>query len=571
MSTMTQDGEGSPPQSLLAPRDEVPDTATKQANYNFRKYDQKQQFLVPVSMNDWVGKGSKVRFVDALFNRLDKDGALDPIYQSYRADGWGAPAYDPLMMVKILFYGTCYGILSSRKLAWLTEVNMELRYLSGNQTPNFRTICEFRNRHNSVLGKLFVDILQLCSEAELVSVGRVALDGTKVKANASLEKSFIRKTIARKIKELLEEAELIDEREDDDFSSRRGDLLPEDLHSENAQQRVIEQAMERLAKARRAEEKPSRRKSKRKGGRKRSKSVPTDEEQEPVVASESTEPTDEEAGADEGHRPTPPDLNRLERMLDAYGQASEKEQEARQKQQAKIEQRKQEEAESGKKKRGRKPTAPEDIRFPDRQGNITDPDSRIMLDGHGNYLQGYNCQAAVTCAGHKQIITACGVTKEETDHHQLIPMMEASEQNAGVAGQWLADAGYYTDEHVQLYIGDTELLVNTKKGWRLLKEMRERGCPRGPIPKDLTKRERMERKLSTKTGHRAYSDRFNVESIFGQFETRGFDRFFRRGIEKVETDWSTICSSSNILKLYNSGNWSISDGYLKIEPVSGLT
>lgn len=597
MFSMRTDGEGGPPQTRLAQLDGPPPAAQPEPNYNFRKYDQSQQFLVPVSIRDWIEEGSKVEFLDALFNSLDRDGILGPLYQSYRSDGWGAPAYHPLMMVKILFYSICYGVLSSRKLAWLLHVNMELRFLSGNKQPNFRTICDFRNRHNAFLSQLFVDVLDLCKQAGLVSVGRIALDGTKMKANASLEKSYTRETIARKIKQLLEEARLIDEQEDDAFGSRRGDELPEDLRSEGAQRRVIDEALRRLAEARQKEE-MERQQQDASGGAEKAesgsstlldKAVATPQENVPDESDEQLESdqasalladstaTDQDAAAgnsageqsDPG--PTHHNLDRLERMLDAYEQAGRKEQRAQAEQQEKIEQREKEEAETGKMKRGKKPTPPDEIRFPDSQGNITDPDSRIMMDGHGHYLQGYNCQASVTTQGNQQIITACGVTQEENDYHQLRPMMDRSEANVGEpAGQWVADAGYYTDAEVELFISDTEMFVNTKKGWQLLKELREQGPPRGRIPKDLSTRERMERKLRTQRGQKIYASRFNSEAVFGQMETRGIDRFYRRGLQKVDTDWSMICSSSNILKLHDSGNWFISDGYLHIEPPGGL-
>lgn len=555
-------------QETLIPVEETPQPRTPTPRYNFKKYNQDQQFLIPLSLKDLIKDGSLVLFIDLLINFLHDNGSLDSFYRSYRPDRWGAPAYHPKMMLKIIFYGICHGILSSRKLARSLETNLELRYLAGMNTPNHRTISDFRNRHNDALRDLFVDILEVCQEAGLVKIGRVALDGMKNGANASMSKSFTRQTLARKVKELLEEAKLIDDEEDQIHGEKRGDELPDDLSSEEAQQKVIEEAMRRLSEARQKEQeqKEEHRNAEEKNPGEdglQETLYDIDEAGNDDPASESSQPEETEVSGPSRH-----DLDRLKRTIDAFNQAGRKEREEREKQEEKLELREKEEAESGKKKRGRKLKDPRAIRYPELKGNTTDPDSRIMMDGHGNYLQGYNCQAMVDTLS--QVIVACGVTQDANDFHQLIPMLETCYLNLGMTPeQCLADAGYFTNEHVRQVIDGCEMFVNTTKGWKLQQELREKGAPRGRIPDGLSERELMERKLLTKYGHKIYSYRYVVEAVFGQMYTKGQKGFLRRGIPKVITDWSLICSSNNLMKLFTSGRWSVSDSSLTIEGVGG--
>ncbi len=555
-------------QETLFPVDEddAPRSKPARPHYNFKKYVQDQQLLIPLSVKELVKEDSLVSFIDLLINHLEEKGALDRIYRSYRPDGWGAPAYHPKMMLKIIFYAISHGILSSRQLARILEYNSELWYLSGMQKPDHRTISDFRNRHNDALQDIFLDILELCQEAGLVKVGRVAIDGTKNKANASMSSSYTRETLVHKIKELLEKAQLLDDDEDLLYGERRGDELPDDLSSEKAQQKVIEAAHRKLSEARgKKQEQSEERKKDLKRKREEDGGV-----QEQIYDGADTDESEETSSPEEneGSDPSHHDLDRLERHLDAYHQAGRKERDEREKQEDKQEQRELEEAEDGKKKKGRKLKDPRAIRFPELKGNTTDPDSRIMMDGHGHYVQGYNCQIMVDI--HSQVIVTYGLTQEGNDVYQLIPMLEACRSNLGrMPGQCLADAGYWKNDHVPQFIDGCEMFVNTTKGWKLLQQLRENGAPRGRIPGGLSNRELMERKLLTKRGHGIYSDRYVVEALYGQLDTIGLTAFLRRGVPKVTTDWSLICSSNNLRKLYTSRRWHVSDSSLVIEGVGG--
>ena len=222
-----------------------------------------------------------------------------------------------------------------------------------------------------------------------------------------------------------------------------------------------------------------------------------------------------------------------------------------------LAQRQAEDVTSGKKKRGRKPKVVDPTPAEEAKANTTDADSRIMKTRQG-YVQGYNVQAIVS---EDQIIVAVGVTQEANDVQQLKPMlktMERSLEAAGITGcprAALADAGYWSEANACSIPEGPELLIATTKDWKQRKELKERGCPRGRIPKKLSVRERMERKLLTKRGRSLYKMRsILVEPVLGQIkEDRSFRRFMRRGLLAAESEWSLMGTTHNLLKLWRSG------------------
>jgi len=207
-------------------------------------------YLMPPAVTDWVAEGSLARFVSDILEEMDRDGTLASFYAQYREDGWGSAAYHPLMMVKILVYGYSVGITSSRRLAQALEEQVACRYLSANQSPDFRTIADFRKRHLTALEGLFVQVLRLCREAGLMTMGRVALDGRKVAANAALDQSRTLAGIEREVHRILEEAERVDRAEDrQEGPDRRGDELPEALRTTAGRLQRLREAKQRLEAA----------------------------------------------------------------------------------------------------------------------------------------------------------------------------------------------------------------------------------------------------------------------------------------------------------------------------------
>ena len=236
---------------LGGPRPSVPAGEQK----TFRRYDQDQCFLLPPSLDEWLPEDHEARFVsEVVENLLD----LSAIYASYTSAA-GAPPYHPKMMLKLLMFAYATGVTSSRELERRCLVDVAFRWLSANEAPDYRSISRFRRRHLGALEDLFTQVLALCAKAGLLRLGRVALDGTKLDANASKHKAMSYDHIVPKIeqleaevKELLEEAERVDRAEDEAFGEdRRGDELSAELsrrESRLEKLRAAKEAIEREAK-----------------------------------------------------------------------------------------------------------------------------------------------------------------------------------------------------------------------------------------------------------------------------------------------------------------------------------
>ncbi|MDP3062330.1 MAG: transposase, partial [Chloroflexota bacterium] len=252
-------------------------------------------------------------------------------------------------------------------------------------------------------------------------------------------------------------------------------------------------------------------------------------------------------------------VERLKRLQEGKARLEREALEAARAAREKLAERAAEETATGKKKRGRKPEAVAPVPSEEAKANTTDPDSRIMKSRQG-YVQGYNVQAVVS---EDQIIVAVEVTQEANDVRQLLPMLERTKENLEAAGiverprAWLGDAGYWSAANVLACNRPDlpELFLATTKDWKQRKALRERGCPRGRIPKDLSLRERMERKLLTKRGRRLYRLRSVLsEPVFGQVkEEQGFRRFMRRGLRAASSESFLIGTTHNLLKLWRSG------------------
>jgi hypothetical protein len=402
-------------------------------------------------------------------------------------------AYQPAMMVRLLLYGYCLGVVSSRKIERATHEDVAFRFLSADTHPDHDTIAAFRKRHLSALAGLFVQALQLCQKAGLVKLGHVSIDGTKIKANASKHKAMsyermneTEQRLQQEVEELLKSAAAADEAEDLQYGKgKRDDELPEELaRREN-----------RLAKIRAAK---------------------AELEQE----------------------------------------AKEKAARQRAEAEAKIAERREQEAQTGKKAGGHDPQVPDPEQAkPDgkAQRNFTDPDSRIMPDGanKGSFVQAYNAQAAVD--SQAQVIVAADVTQQTNDSQQLAPMIELVEANLGHKPEAVsADAGYWSEANVtDERVAGVDLYIATgrqKHGGKV-------ESATGPPPEGASAQKAMQHKLRTEAGHSIYKMRKAiVEPVFGQTkERRGFRRFSFRGVGSVRLEWQLICLTGNLLKLFRSG------------------
>ena len=421
----------------------------------YRPYVPEQGLLLPPSLREWLPEDHLAYFVSDLIDALD----LSAITAVYEDEERGYPPYHPVMLTKVLVYGYCVGVFSSRRIQRRLLEDIPFRVLAAGNQPDFRTIADFRKIHLTALRGLFEQVLQMARDLGALRVGRVALDGSKVKANASKHKAMSydrlpqkRRQLRAEVEQLLAQAEATDAAEDAEHGAdRRGDELPVELQRR-------ESRLARIRDAKRALE------------------------------------------------------ARANDAAVAAGQPSD--------------------------------TATPD---PKAQYNFTDPESRIMK-GPDGFVQAYNTQIAVD---EQQLIVGQAVTQETNDKRQLLPMVTIIAAQSGLTpSHLLADAGYCSDENLAAIAAmPIDAYISTRKQKH---GERPGPCPRGPLPKTATRVDRMSRKLHRKVGAAVYAMRKAlVEPVFGQIkQARGFRQFLLRGFEKVQAEWSLVCTTHNILKLY---------------------
>jgi transposase len=224
----------------------------------FKPYSREQQFLLPPSLQEWLPEGHLAYFIIEVVEGLD----LSDVFRAYTGkDGRGHPPYDPRVMVALLLYAYCVGVPSSRQIEKRTYEDLAFRVVSANQHPDHDSICEFRKRHLEALGRLFLQVLKICQRAGLVKLGQVALDGTKVRANASKHKAMsygrMKKAeddLQRQILELFEKAEATDSDEDRRHGKgERGWDLVGEFRRRDTRLRKIREAMAALEEEARTE------------------------------------------------------------------------------------------------------------------------------------------------------------------------------------------------------------------------------------------------------------------------------------------------------------------------------
>jgi transposase len=421
----------------------------------YRPYVPEQDLLLPPSLRDWLPEDHLAFFVSDLVDHLD----LSAITAVYEDEERGYPPYHPIMLTKVLVYAYCVGVFSSRRIQRRLVEDVAFRVLAAGNAPDFRTIADFRKMHLPALKGFFEQVLGVARDLGTLRVGRVAIDGSKIKANASKHKAMSydrmkdkRKQLRAEVQALLAQAEAADAAEDAEYGAdRRGDELPAELQRRESRLKRIREAT-RALKARAQEE-----------------------------AAANGEPTD---------------------------------------------------------------TAKPD---PKAQYNFTDPESRIMK-GPDGFVQAYNAQVAVD---ERQLIIGQSVTQETNDKQQLLPMITIIAHQSGLTPpQVLADAGYCSDANLTAI---ADMPIDAYISTRKQKHGERPGpCPRGPLPKTATIIDRMSRKLHRKIGAAVYARRKAiVEPVLGQIKhARGFRQFLLRGFEKVQAEWSLVCTTHNVLKLY---------------------
>ena len=451
----------------------------------FRPWSPEQTALLPASKRDYLGDDHLAVFLLDLLPTLN----LQPILDAYPEDR-GQPPYDPRMMTVLLLYAYSQGLTSSRQIERRCREDLAFMYLTADACPDHDTICAFRREHLEAFTGLFLETLRIAQEAGVLKLGRIALDGTKIRANASKHKamSYARMperqaALQAEIQRLLEEAEALDRAEDAQYGrGRRGDELPTELKDPATRPQRLREAKARLEAERKREL----------------------------------------AAAKQAHV----------EQIEAAKQALEAE--AREDARA-----------------AGKPTPDAARPAPKAQRNFTDSESRIMKTADG-FQQCYNAQVAVEVG--TQLIVAGDVVAAPNDKQQLSPMVEQVVANVGVPDGVIADSGYFSEANVRSLEQregqpiDAHIAVERDRHGAP-----PSGPPRGRIPKGLSGADRMRRRLRTKRGRAIYALRkVTVEPVIGQIKGRGFRRFSLRGAAGVNGEFQLVCAVHNLVKLWRT-------------------
>jgi transposase len=496
-----------------------------------------QLFLMPVSMRDWLDEGHLAFFV------LDVVGELDTSGLHRRPGGCsGRPPYEPEMMVALLLYAYCCGIRSSRRIEAHCRTDAAFRVICGGLVPDHATIARFVVEHEQALEGLFVEGVRLCAAAGLCDLSVVALDGTKIAADASRARNRDADWIRREITKLLaltaddqpfaaaDTDGLVGIEPACEISTATGRLarLQAALLVIKAEEEAVAAQAERSAQAAAAQAEYGRQQIGRKP--KHPQAALARAEIDYAVARQRLEDLQAErerraAAAARGEKSAGPRL-RIDKAQAALQAARARLAAAREAVQA----------------------APET----ERRVNITDPDSRLMTTKDG-WVQGYNAQAIVN---PQQIVLTCDVSQDPGDVQLFEPMNDKLTQTLTAAGITaeveleLADAGYCSEAN--LTCPGPDRLIATMKDHKQRRAAKELGQTCGPPPPDATPAEEMEHLLRTPQGAAAYAQRSClIEPIFGDRKhNRGIRTFRRRGLSAVRSEWAFMHLAGNMLKLH---------------------
>src|SRR3954468_17939218 len=448
--------------------------------------DREQSFLMPPDVREWLPENRLAWFVIDAVGEMN----LDVFYSAYRVDGRARPAYDPAMMVALLLYAYARGVRSSRVIERACEEDVAFRVIAAQQRPDHATIARFVERHEDAIAGLFGEVLTLCARSGLVKVGVIAVDGTKVQANASRDESLDYAQLAR---EIVEEAKAVDAAENELYGAARGDELPSEFATAQGRRGWLREAKQRLEAERAATPQP----------------VPRSR---PKRLREAKRRLEQELWSEV----------RANRAYEAYR--------AR-----------------GRMKNGRRFGRPPDPYrppvTPEGRINVTDPDSRVVKGLRG-FLQGYNAQAVTN---EHQVVLAAEIETVGADFGHLEPMLDATQRELAAAGidalpdVLLADAGYWHGEQMQrisergievLIPPDPSRRRTTRRNW------------------DGGRYDEMRQLLATDRGGELYRKRQPmIEPVFAQMKfNRGLDRFRRRGRAAVRAEWRLITATHNLLK-----------------------
>jgi transposase len=502
---------------------------------NFASCDRGQLLLMPPSLVEWLPEDHLVWTVLGAVDQMD----LSRFNEAYRLGAAGRAPYDPAVLVALLLYAYARGNRSSRGIERACFEDVAYKVITGMRTPDHSTIAEFRRRHEIEISELFDEVLGLCREAGLVSVGVITIDGTKIKANASMDQNRSYRGI---VTQILREAEETDRLEDELYGEARGDELPEQLRTAEGRKAALEDAKRRIAERKGreiSENEPAAEvvvdpelvlgRGGRRGGRR---------EWFRVARRELEEQREREA------RPIPRD--REDRLFQALGRLEQNHRVDLAVNEVYEHWRATARDTKGRVLKGNsKPFFPPEL--PDGVINVSDPDSRVMRTQGTPPRQAYNAQTSVN---DRQIILAAEITVDAPDFGHLEPMLNttlATLERHGVTEvpeTVLADAGYWHNRQIQAIAErGIEALVPPDGAMR---EGKRPGWEHGFY-------ERMRKKLSTENGRKLYAQRkITIEPVFGQIKyNRRIDQFMRRGRAAAQSEWRLVAATHNLLKLHS--------------------
>jgi transposase len=504
----------------------------------YRPWSAEQPYLLPPSPQDWLPPDHLAYFILDVVSKLDLS-AIEAVIHA--KDPRGERPYPPQLMVALLLYSYCTGTFSSRKIERNTYQDLGTRVIAGEEHPDHSTIAGFRKTHLEALASLFVQVVQLAAAVGLVKLGRVAVDGTRVQANASKHKAMSydrmkkkRQQLQAQIAELLAKAKAVDEEEDAIYGEDGYRDLPKELERRENRLSAIEEAMRQLeagARAARATELDAQAanhnakatdKSRTATARKRSATLARKRHDQASALRDDHDGDGPppSAAADETNLP----LDVAEPVEDNSGEEPDPD---------------------ALPERSVRHTA--DGRPHDRaQYNFTDPDSQILED-KGGFVQGFNCQVATT---EEHIVVGLGVTNVAPDTHHLRGVLESVRDTTGERpGQAVADGGYWAEENAA-YCETHGIDVYISMGRERKTAQHQVASGTDPPPPNLA----MRQKMSTAEAREIYRARkWMVEAPIGQIkEAMGFRRFLLRGLEAVRGEWALVCTAHNLLKLWRA-------------------
>jgi transposase len=484
----------------------------------YRPWSPEQAFLLPPSPMEWLPQDHLAYFVLEVVQELDLRAIEDVIQEK---DGRGERPYSPRMMTALIVYAYSVGVFSSRKIERSTHEDVAFRVIAGGSQPHFSSVCRFRLQHREALAGLFGQVLKLCGRAGLKTVGHVALDGSKVQANASKHKAMSygrmkeeEKRLQAEIETLLRRADETDVAEDAEHGEGvRGDEVPEELrHRETRLLRIRELKAELEKEA--AESRAAQLRENAEELRKNAADATLPSRQRAAAqtraknsddAAEKLSPRDDDDDGDDDDKGSPTGQLPLHRVQ----------------------------------------TTPAGKPTDKAQRNFTDADSRIMVR-NAVFMQAYNAQAAVS---EDQIVVAHGLTNDPTDANHLAPMLERVAEATGEMPSILsADAGYLSEANI------TYCAKNGVDAYISVRKSDAAKLTQVPDTPKLIAHWDMNEKLKTPRGKQIYALRkILVEPVFGQIKAAmGFRRFSLRGLAKAASEWGLVCTCHNLLKLFRA-------------------